>query len=154
MTSEGTDALILAFTSKSGAICSALHTPNFFIWIFQSERGYIYAFYKPNFKRQTKCSRERTKQRGILAFFNRFLARLNQHRCPATLIYGTTFPDSTKTHSTSPAGWSLSSVFVLSHLRQNSPENIRGQENGMIPVTQLSESMNAKQSTVKCSTAK
>ena len=24
--------------------------------------------------------------------------------------------------------------FVLSHLRQDSPENIRGQENGMIPV--------------------
>ena len=25
--------------------------------------------------------------------------------------------------------------FVLSHLRQDSPENIRGQENGMIPVS-------------------
>ena len=35
---------------ESGAFCSALHTPNFFIWIFQSERGYIYAFYRPNFK--------------------------------------------------------------------------------------------------------
>ena len=36
--------------------------------------------------------------------FNRFLARLNQHQCPATLVYGTTFPGSTKTQSTSPAG--------------------------------------------------
>ena len=30
---------------------------------------------------------------------------------------------------------SIFCFFVLSHLRQDSPENIRGQENGMIPVT-------------------
>ena len=29
---------------------------------------------------------------------------------------------------------SIFCFFVLSHLRQDSPENIRGQENGMIPV--------------------
>ena len=45
-----------------------------------------------------------TKQRGCLAFFNQFLARLNQLRCLATLINGTTFPGSSKIHSTSPAG--------------------------------------------------
>ena len=58
MTSEGTDALILAFTSKTGQSV-ARYTPNFFIWIFQSERGYIYAFYRPNFKLKTKRVREK-----------------------------------------------------------------------------------------------
>ena len=32
---------------------------------------------------------------------------------------------------------SILCFFVLSHLRQDSPENIRGQENGMIPVTDV-----------------
>ena len=37
---------------ENGAFCSGLHTPIFFIWISQSERGYIYAFYRPNFMLQ------------------------------------------------------------------------------------------------------
>ena len=52
MTSEGTDTLISAFTSKTGQSV-ARYTHRFFIRIFQSERGYIYAFYKPNFKLHT-----------------------------------------------------------------------------------------------------
>ena len=41
---------------------------------------------------------------------------------------------------------SIFCFFVLSHLRQDSPENIRGQENGMIPVYYLcSENKGADQ---------
>ena len=58
MTSEGTDTLISAFTSKSGQPV-ARYTHRFFIWIFLSVRRYIYAFYKPNFKLQTYRIREK-----------------------------------------------------------------------------------------------
>ena len=58
MTSEGTDTLILACTSKTGQPV-ARYTHRFFIWIFLSERGYIYAFYRPNFKLQTLRVREK-----------------------------------------------------------------------------------------------
>ena len=57
-----------------------------------------------------------TKPRGFFALFHRFLARLNQLRCTATLIYGTTFPGSTKIHSASPAG--RKSKLTFRHLKQ------------------------------------
>ena len=50
---EGTDTLISAFTSKTGQPVARYTHQIFLIWIFLSERGFIYAFYRPNFKRQT-----------------------------------------------------------------------------------------------------
>ena len=68
MTSEGTDTLISAFTSITGQFV-ARYTHRFLFGFFPSERGYIYAFYRPNFLApDMKGSRERTKQRGIFAF--------------------------------------------------------------------------------------
>ena len=67
MTSEGTKTLILISEHylENGAICKAFQTQNILILIFLSERGYIKAFYRLNFRLQT----ERTKQIGKFAFF-------------------------------------------------------------------------------------
>ena len=51
---------------------------------------------------RSKSSRERTRQRKF-SHFSSILSRLNQLQCPETLIYGTTFPGTTKIHTTSPA---------------------------------------------------
>ena len=59
MTPEGTDTLILAFTSKTGQSVARYTHRIFLIWIFQSKRGYIYAFYRPYFKLQTLRVREK-----------------------------------------------------------------------------------------------
>ena len=91
---------------ENGAICSALHTQIFLFGFFSQREDIFTHFIGLISSSRHKGFAKRNKQRGIFAFFNQFLARLNQHRCPATLIYGTTFPGSTKTHSTSPAGWS------------------------------------------------
>ena len=113
MTSEGTDTLILAFTSKTGQSVARL-THRIVLFGFFNQREDIFTHFIGQFQAlDIKGSREITKQRGFFALFNRFLARLNQHRCPATLIYGTTFPGSTKTHSTSPAGWEILLKFAF-----------------------------------------
>ena len=64
MMSEGTDTLILDFTSKTGQPVARYTHRFFLICIFLSERGYIYAFYRPNFKFQTKrvCEKELNKE--------------------------------------------------------------------------------------------
>ena len=56
MTSEGTDTLIFAYTSKTGQSV-ARYTHQIFLFGFFSQREdifiYINAFYRPNFKLQT-----------------------------------------------------------------------------------------------------
>ena len=52
MTTEGTKTLILALTSKTGQSIE-YKALIIFIWIFLSERGYLKAFYKLNFRLQT-----------------------------------------------------------------------------------------------------
>ena len=100
MTSEGTETLILAFTSKTGKSI-AHNRQEYFYLDFLPENGYMKAFQTPEFK----DTRDRTKQIGIFAFFFlSILALLYQPQCSAMLSYGTTFFNSTNIHSTSPAG--------------------------------------------------
>ena len=104
MRSEGTEKLILAFTSKTGqSVAHTRHTifQNRLLYqVKDSLRHFIGLISESRLKGYSRYS----KTKRNFAFFHRFLARLNQLRCPATLIYGTTFPGSTKIHSTSPAG--------------------------------------------------
>ena len=95
MTSEGTETLILAFTSKTKQSVAYNRQRIFFIWIFLSENGYIKAFYTINFRLQSSRLHEIELKKGKFCFFHRSLAPLNQHHCSAMLIYGTTFPGST-----------------------------------------------------------
>ena len=66
----------------------------------------VYAYFQTP---ELKGVRDRTKQKGNLHFFYRFLALHNQLSCPATLIYDITVPGFDKMHSTSPAEWYLDS---------------------------------------------
>ena len=93
---------------KNGAICSALHTPNFLFGFFNQREDIFMHFIGLILSSRHKGFARKNLTKRNFCIFNRFLARLNQHRCPATLIYGTTFPGLTKTHSTSPAGWKSS----------------------------------------------
>ena len=70
MSSEGTETLILAFTSKTGQ--SVAHNINgiFLYGFFLSENGYIYAFYKLNFR--LKSSRIIEIELSKYDFFHRF----------------------------------------------------------------------------------
>ena len=104
MTPEGTETLILAFTSKTGKSVAHNRHKIFSFGFFYQREDIFRHFIGRTSDSRLKGTRDITKQRGFFAFFHRFLARLNQLRCPATLIYGTTFPGSTKIHSTSPAG--------------------------------------------------
>ena len=104
MTPEGTETLILAFISKT-EISVAHNCHIIFSFGFFYQREDIFRHYVAELQiSHLKGTRDITNQRGLFAFFHRFLARLNHLRFPATLIYGTTFPGSTKIHSTSPAG--------------------------------------------------
>ena len=72
MTSVGTDALILAFTSKTGHLYRVTHTEFFHLNFSVRERIYL-RILKAQFQApDIKGSRERTKQRGIFAFLIEF----------------------------------------------------------------------------------
>ena len=53
MTSEGSDTLILPFTSKTGQSVAQNRQKIFLIWVLPVKRGHILELYRPNFRPQT-----------------------------------------------------------------------------------------------------
>ena len=83
----------------------------YFIWIFFCQRMEILRAFSQT--PVSKGTRDRTKQIGIFSLIN-----------SATLIYGTTFPGTTKVHSTSPAGcFSLLKNVLHLYLYKNGAPN-------------------------------
>ena len=69
MTSEGTDTLILAFTSKT-VQSVARNTQNLFYWDFSVRERIYLGILKPSFQTpDVKGSRDRATKRGLFAFF-------------------------------------------------------------------------------------
>ena len=105
MTPEGTEKLILAFTSKKGQ--SVAHNKHrIFLFGFACQREDLFRHFIGliSFRLQTLRVLVIELNKEFFCIFYRFLAPFNQLQCSATLIYGTTFPGSTKIHSTSPTG--------------------------------------------------
>ena len=97
--------LILPFTSKTGQSVAQNKQKIFFIWVLLVLEDIFWHFIGLISDSDLKGTRDRTKRTGIVAFFNRFLARHPSYQFSASPIFTVIFLGTTETLVTSPAGW-------------------------------------------------